>query len=170
MIALGGDSKLLHRILKLIKYANLCTFLKNHKNCFFFAISYPILILFALYDSTRRGIQNFYKEFWNSFNMLIYAHFSKITSSSFIDLHVFHFFFLPSERLSCGALNLYTEFWHHSKPNQFIVMSSLTFWPSLMKFHEVILELSHKRTKSSWKRALPPPLPPPAMRYQSKPN
>ena len=74
-----GYSKLLYRILKLIKYANLCTFFKNHKNCFFFPISNPILILFALYDSTKWGIQNLYTELWNSLNMLIYAHFSKIT-------------------------------------------------------------------------------------------
>ena len=48
----------------------------------FFTIFYPILIPFASYDSTRWGIQNFYTEFWNSLNMLIYAHFSKIASSS----------------------------------------------------------------------------------------
>ena len=91
-----GDSKRLHRILKLIKYANLCAFLKNHKNCFFL-ISYPILIPFALYDSTRWGIRNFYTEFWNSLNMLIYVHFSKITkiaSSSFIDRFQIFFFHL----------------------------------------------------------------------------
>ena len=33
----------------------------------------------------------------------------------------------------------------HPKSNQLIVTSNLTFWPSLMKFHQVILELSRKR-------------------------
>ena len=33
----------------------------------------------------------------------------------------------------------------HPKSNQLIVTSNLTFWPSLMKFHQVILELSRKQ-------------------------
>ena len=66
--------------------------------CFFFAISYPILIPFALYDSTRWGIRNFYTEFWYSLIMLIYVHFSKITknasSPSFVDRFLFFLFHL----------------------------------------------------------------------------
>ena len=56
-----------------------------------------ILILLALYDSSRWGIQNFYTEFWNSLNMLIYAHFSKFTNngfSLFVDRFWFFFSFL----------------------------------------------------------------------------
>ena len=35
----------------------------------------------------------------------------------------------------------------HSKSNQLIATSYLTFPPSLMKFHQVILELSRKQKK-----------------------
>lgn len=87
----------------------------NISKCFFFAISYPILILFALYGSTRWGIQNFYTEFWNSLLMLIYAHFSKKSQKMLLLPHLltdFDFFFVPSERLSWGSLNFFTELWN----------------------------------------------------------
>ena len=81
---------------------------ENNKK-YFFAISYPILIPFALYDSTRWGIQNFYTVFWNSLNMLIYmyAHFKKITkiasSSSFIDRFLFFFYLKEFHVVHCTS-------------------------------------------------------------------
>ena len=54
-----GASKLLHRILKLINYANL---FKINEKCYF-SISQRILILFVLSDRTWWGLQNFYTEF-----------------------------------------------------------------------------------------------------------
>ena len=63
-----------------------------------------------------------------------------------------------------------------SKSNQLIFTSNLTFWPSLMKFHQVTLELSRKRKKSSWRgggglpHISPPPPPPPATQSHSKSN
>ena len=38
--------------------------LQNDTKCYSFAIFHPILIPFALCDSTRCGLQNFYTEFW----------------------------------------------------------------------------------------------------------
>ena len=69
------DSKLLHRILKFINYANL---FKINEKCYFSVISRPILILFVLSDRAWCGLQNFYTEFWNSLIMQIYANLFKI--------------------------------------------------------------------------------------------
>ena len=82
--------------------------------CFFFAISYPISIPFALYDSTRWGIRNFYTEFSNSLIMLIYANLFKNHTkcfSSFISQPILIWFAL-SGRAKFGTLNFYTEFWN----------------------------------------------------------
>ena len=68
-------SKLLHRILKFIIYANL---FKINKNCYF-SISQRILILFVLSDRAWWGLQNFYTELWNSLIMQIYANLFKIS-------------------------------------------------------------------------------------------
>ena len=66
-----------------------------------------------------------------------------------------------------------------SKSNQLIFTSNLTFWPSLMKFHQVTLELSHKQKTSSRRGwgggglphiSPPPPPPPPAMQSDSNSN
>ena len=60
-----GLQKFVHKILKLINYANLCKFIpqkKNHKKCFSF-ISQPILIWFALSGRAKFGTLNFYTEF-----------------------------------------------------------------------------------------------------------
>ena len=70
-------SKLLHRILKFINYANLCKFKINEK-CYFSVISWPILILFVLSDRAWWGLRNFYTELWNSLIMQIYANLIKI--------------------------------------------------------------------------------------------
>ena len=43
-----GASKLLHRILKFINYANLCKFIQINEKCYF-SISWPISILFVLF-------------------------------------------------------------------------------------------------------------------------
>ena len=67
-------SKLLHRILKFINYANL---FKINEKCYF-SIFWAILILFGLSDRTWWGLQNFYIEFWNSLIMQIYANLFKI--------------------------------------------------------------------------------------------
>ena len=68
-------SKLLHRILKIINYANL---FKINEKCYFSVISWPILILFVLSDRAWCRLQNFYTEFWNSLIMQIYANLFKI--------------------------------------------------------------------------------------------
>ena len=53
-------SKVLHRILKFINYANL---FKINEKCYFSVISWPILIQFVLSDRAWCGLQNFYTEF-----------------------------------------------------------------------------------------------------------
>ena len=62
-----GASKLLHRILKFINYANLCKFIqiysKSTKNATSLLFSWPILILFVLSDRAWWGLRNFYTEF-----------------------------------------------------------------------------------------------------------
>ena len=51
-------SKILHRILKFINYANLCKiYSKSMKKCYFSVISWPILILFVLSDRAWCGLQ-----------------------------------------------------------------------------------------------------------------
>ena len=57
----------------------------------------------------------------------------------------------------------------HSKSNQLIVTSNSTFWPRLMKFHQVTLELSRKRKTSSRRGGLAP-ISPPATQSDSKSN
>ena len=52
-------SKLLHRILTFINYANL---FKINKKCYF-SNAWPILILFVLSDRAGWGLLNFYTEF-----------------------------------------------------------------------------------------------------------
>ena len=53
-------SKLVHKILKFINYANLCKFIiKKLKKCFFSFISQPILIWFALSGRAKFGSLNF---------------------------------------------------------------------------------------------------------------
>ena len=56
-------SKLLHRILKFINYANLCKFISKSMKNATSVISWPILILFVLSDRAWCGLQNFYTEF-----------------------------------------------------------------------------------------------------------
>ena len=51
-------------------YANL---FKINEKCYFSVISWPILILFVLFDRAWCGLQNFYTEFWNSLIMQIYS-------------------------------------------------------------------------------------------------
>ena len=85
-------SKFLHRILKIINYANL---FKINEKCYFSVISWPILILFVLSDRAWCGLQNFYTEFWNSLIMHIYSKSMKnATSLSFLGLFWFCLFYL----------------------------------------------------------------------------
>ena len=101
-------SKLLHRILKFINYANL---FKINEKCYFSVISWPILILFVLSDRAWCGLQNFYTEFWNSLIMQIYSKSMKnATSLSFLGR--FWFCLFLSDRAWCGLQNFYTEFWN----------------------------------------------------------
>ena len=95
LIGLVQASKLLHRILKFINYANLCKFIENNEKCYFSVISWPILILFVLSDRAWCGLQNFYTEFWNSLIMQIYSKSTKnATSLSFLGRFWFCLFYL----------------------------------------------------------------------------
>ena len=49
-------SKLLHRILKFINYANYANLFKINEKCYFSVISWPILILFVLSDRAWCGL------------------------------------------------------------------------------------------------------------------
>ena len=106
-------SKLLHRILKFINYANLCKFIQNQWKMLLSVISWPILILFVLSDRAWCGLQNFYTEFWNSLIMQIYANLFKINEKcySVISWPILILFVL-SDRAWCGLPNFYTEFWN----------------------------------------------------------
>ena len=100
-------SKLLHRILKFINYANL---FKINEKCYFSVISWPILILFVLSDRAWCGLQNFYTEFWNLLIMQFIqnhwkCYFSVISWPILI-------LFVLSDRAWCGLQNFYTEFWN----------------------------------------------------------
>ena len=115
-------SKLLHRILTLINYANL---FKINAKCHFSVISWPILILFVLSDRAWWGLQNFYTEFWNSLIMQVYMQiYSKSTKNlcKFIQINAKCYFsviswpililFVLSDRAWWGLQNIYTEFWN----------------------------------------------------------
>ena len=103
-------SKLLHRILKFINYANL---FKINEKCYF-VISWPILILFVLSDRAWCGLQNFYTEFWNSLIMQIYAYLFKINEKCYFSVISWPILimFVLSDRAWCGLQNIYTEFWN----------------------------------------------------------
>ena len=76
-------SKLLHRILKFINYANL---FKINEKCYFSVIFWPILILFIFSDRAWCGLQNFYTEFWNSLIMQICANLFKINEKCYFSV------------------------------------------------------------------------------------
>ena len=106
-----GASKLLHRILKFINYANLCKF-KINKKCYF-SISWAILILFVLSDRAWWGLQNFYTEFWNSLVMQIYANLFKINAKCYFSISQrILILFVLSDRAWWGLRNFYTELWN----------------------------------------------------------
>ena len=92
-------SKLLHRILKFINYANLCNLFKINEKCYF-VISSPILILFGLSDRAWCGLQNFYT---NLFKINEKCYFSVISWPILI-------LFGLSDRAWWGLQNFYTEF------------------------------------------------------------
>ena len=100
-IGLGGDLKLLHRIVKFIFYGNLCKFMRNHKKCFFF-ISRPILIVIALFGRAELRTLNFYTEFWNFAPLINYGNLCKFipkitkiaSSPTFLDRFSFCLFYL----------------------------------------------------------------------------
>ena len=104
-------SKLLHRILKFINYANL---FKINEKCYFSVISWPILILFVFSDRPWCGLQNFYTEFWNSLIMQIYANLFKINEKCYFSVISWPILilFVLSDRAWCGLQNFYTEFWN----------------------------------------------------------
>ena len=89
-------SKLLHRIVKLINYANLCKFIQNQWKMLL--LSFLGQFWFCLFDKAWCGLQNFYTEFWNSLIMQIYANLFKInenaTSLSFLGRFWFCLFYL----------------------------------------------------------------------------
>ena len=101
-IGLGGGFKLLHRIVKLIIYGNLCKCTRNHKKYFFSFISRPILIWFALSGRAKFGTLNFYTEFWDFSPLINYGNLCKFipkitkiaSSPSFLDRFSFCLFYL----------------------------------------------------------------------------
>ena len=94
---------------KLINYANL---FKINEKCYF-SISWPILILFVLSDRAGWGLQNFYRELWNSLIMQIYANLFKINKKCyFVISWPILILFVLSDRAWCGLQNFYTEFWN----------------------------------------------------------
>ena len=98
-------SKLLHRILKFINYANL---FKINEKCYFSVISWPILILFVLSDRAWCGLQNFYTEFWNALLckfIQIYSKSMKKCYFSVISWPILILFVL-ADRACCGASKL----------------------------------------------------------------
>ena len=100
-------SKLLHRILKFINYANL---FKINEKCYF-VISWPSLILLVLSDRAWPGLQNFYTEFWNSLIMQIYANLFKINEKCYFSISwAILILFGLSDRAWWGLQNFYTEF------------------------------------------------------------
>ena len=104
-------SKLLHRILKFIIYANL---FKINEKCYFSVISWPILILFVLSDKAWCGLQKFYTVFWNSLIMQIYANLFKINEKCYFSVISWPILilFVLSDRAWCGLQNFYTELWN----------------------------------------------------------
>ena len=106
-----GASKLLHRILKLINYANLCKFIQINEKCYF-SILQQILILFVLSDRAWWGLQNFYTEFWNSIIMQIYANLFKINEKCYFSISQrILILFVLSDRAWWGLRN-FTELWN----------------------------------------------------------
>ena len=108
-------SKLLHRILKFINYANLCKFIQNQRKMLlaYFSISWAILILFVLSDRAWWGLQNFYTEFWNSIIMQIYANLFKINKKCYFSISQrILILFVLSDRAWWGLRNFYTELWN----------------------------------------------------------
>ena len=107
-------SKLLHRILKFINYANLCKFIQNRRKMLLLCHFLADLILFALSDRAWCGLQNFYTEFWNSLIMQIYAHLFKLNEKCYFSVIFWPILilFVLSDRAWCGLQNFYTEFWN----------------------------------------------------------
>ena len=86
-----GASKLLHRILKLINYANLCKFIQNQQKMLLLYFLAD-LILFVLSDRAWWGLQNFYTQF--SLFMQIYSKSTKNATSLFLGRFQICLFFL----------------------------------------------------------------------------
>ena len=110
-------SKHLHRILKFINYALIMQIYANlfkiNEKCYFSVISWPILILFVLSDRAWCGLQNLYKEFWNSLIMHIYANLFKINEKCDFSISwAILILFVLSDRAWWGLQNFYTEFWN----------------------------------------------------------
>ena len=107
-------SKLQHRILKFINYANYANLFKINEKCYFSVISWPILILFVFSDRPWCGLRNFYTEFWNSLLMQIYANLFKINEKCYFSVISWPILilFVLSDRAWCGLQNFYTEFWN----------------------------------------------------------
>ena len=103
--------------MKFIIYANLCKFIRNHKNGFFSFITRPILIWFALYRRANFGTLYFYTEFWNCSPLINYGNLCKFIQKnnkncffSLISWPILIWFAL-SGRAKFGTLNFYTELW-----------------------------------------------------------
>ena len=103
-----GASKLLHRIVKFINYANLCKFIQNQRKMLFLYFLADFDCLFYLI-----GLQNFYTEFWNSLIMLIFANLFKINEKCYFSISwPILILFVLSDRAGWGLQNFYTEFWN----------------------------------------------------------
>ena len=89
---------------------------KSMKKCYFFVISWPILILFGLSDRAWWGLQNFYTEFWNSLIMQIYAYLFKSNKKCYFSIlqRILILFVLSDSfyRAWWGLRNFYTELWN----------------------------------------------------------
>ena len=108
-------SKLLHRILKFMNYANLCKFIQNQWKILS-SLSFLGRFWFCLFLSDRAWcrLQNFYTEFWNSLIMQIYANLFKINQTCYFSVISWPILILfgLSDRAWCGLQNFYTEFWN----------------------------------------------------------
>ena len=106
-----GASKLLHRILKFINYANLCKFIQINEKCYFSVISWPILILFVLSD---RGLVRASKLLHRILKFINYANLFKINEKCYFSVISWPILilFVLSDRAWCGLQNFYTEFWN----------------------------------------------------------
>ena len=151
-------SKLLHRILKFINYANLCKFIQNQWKmlllCHFLADFDSVCFIWS---RAWCGLQNFYTEFWNSLIMQIYSKSMKNANFSVISWSIMILFVL-FDRAWCGLQNFYTEFWNslimQIYANLFKINEKCYFsvisWPILILFYLIGLGAGFKTSTQNF--------------------